>query len=206
MKLRYLLAAPILAFVGFLSFNVSAAVDQATNDSTSWLDLAKPVYEAFAGHRPALGICLALVLLVALVKRYAGNTSKFGAFIHGDAGGSLLVLVGAAATAAASTLGNPGAALSLDLLKQAVIVGIGAAGGYAMIKALIVEPILKPLAARAPAWAQPVFSLVFWIFDHPPGKDPAVVQATAVAAGQTAVAAKPATGGDGIVGAPTQVK
>lgn len=206
MKLRYLLAAPILVCVAFLSFNVSAAVDQATNDTTSWLDLARPVYDAFAGHHPALGICLALVLFVALIKRYAGNTSTFGAFIHGDAGGSLLVLVGSAATAAASTLGNPGASISLDLLKQALIVGVGAAGGYAMIKSLLIEPILKPLAARAPAWAQPLFSVVFWVFDHPPGKDPAVVQATAITAGQAAVEAKPATGANGIVGAATQVK
>ncbi len=204
-KIRYLFAAFALTLVGMISFNAAAAADAAATDSTSWVDLAKPVYDAFVGHHPALGVCLGLVLLVALVKRYAGSTSKFGAFIHGDAGGSLLVLIGSAATAAGAALGTPGAHVSLDLLKQSVLVGISAAGGYAMLKNLIVEPVLKPLAAKAPSWAQPIFSLILWIFDHPADQ---VTTATtnAAVAGAAAVAAKPAAGADGIAGAPTQVK
>lgn len=206
---RYLLAVPVLAFVAFLSLNATAAVDVAltgdpATDSTSWVDLAKPVYDAFAGHNAPLGVCLALVLVVALIKRYAGSTGTVGKFLHGDAGGSLLVLVGSAAAAAGAALGTPGAHVDLTLIKQAALVGVSAAGGYAMVKNLIVEPVLKPLAAKAPAWAQPIFALVFAIFDHPPAKDQAESKSTA--AGQAAVVAKPATGADGITGAPTQVK
>jgi len=209
MKFRYILVAPILAFVAFLSLNAAAAVDAAATDSTNWVDLAKPVYDAFVGHNPALGVCLALVLLVALIKRYVGTTGTVGTFVHSDAGGSLLVLVGAAATAAGAALGTPGAHISLTLLKQAALVGVSAAGGYAMIKNLIIEPVLKPLAAKAPSWAQPVFSLIFAIFDHAPGTvapDPQLEIAKAIVVGQTAVATKPPTGADGITGTPTAVK
>ncbi len=68
-----------------------------------------------------------------------------------------------------------------------------------MFKNLIIEPLLKPLAAKAPAWMQPLFQLVFWVFDKPSAV------ATAEAAGKAAVAAAPGAGIAAVAGKPTEV-
>lgn len=202
---RLSLAAFALTAVGFLSFNAAAAADAAASDG-SWVDLATPVYQAFASGRYALTVCLAIILALALVKRYAGSTGAFGRFVHSDAGGSLSALLLGTSTAGAAALAAPGATLTLGILKAGLIAGVVSAGGYAAIKNLVVEPILKPLAAKAPSWAQPVFSLVFWVFDHGPGAAQSAAETTATAAGASAVAAHPAPGAAGIVGVATEVR
>jgi hypothetical protein len=170
---------------------------------SNFLDLLKPVYDAFAGGRYAFAVALGVIAAVALIKRYAGS-GKFSAFVHGDTGGSLMALATAMAGAMASGLAAPGAHVTFALVKTGLLVGIGAAGGFAMLKNLVIEPLLKPLAAKAPAWMQPLFALIFFFFDH--GDNGAAALATAQAAGDAAVAAKPAVGIDAVTSAPTDVK
>ena len=197
-----LLLAVVAMFAMLLSFGATSfAADAATpDDGSSLLDLMKPAYEAFSGGHYAMGAALAVVLIVAVIKKYAGTASKFGKFVHSDAGGSLLALVTATAAAMGTALAAPGATITCSLLKTAGLVGVGAAGGYAMLKNLIVEPLLKPLAAKAPAWSQPIFALVFWIFDH---GSTAVTDAEK--AGADAVKANPAPGVEGTAGKPTEL-
>lgn len=189
-----------LAFIGLLSFAGFALAAGAAAPSTtdgSLLDLAKPVYDAFMGGHYAYGAALLVVLMVALAKKYLGDKIPW---LHSDAGGSLLALLAAMSAAVAAGLATPGASITLALLKSSLLVGIGAAGGYAMLKNLIIEPLLKPLAAKAPAWMQPLFQLIFWIFDKPSPTE------TANAAGDAAVIATPGSGVDGVIGASTDVK
>lgn len=187
-----------LVLIALASFGATAfAAGQVADPESSLLDLVKPVYDALSGGHYAYAGALLVILLVALTKRYLGDRI---AWFHSDAGGSLLALLASSAAALGSGLASPGAVITLSLLKSALLVGVGAAGGYAMIKNLIVEPLLKPLAAKAPAWMQPIFAMVFWIFDKPS----AIV--TATKAGDTAVAAHPSIGVAGVTGEPMDVK
>ncbi len=183
--------APAHQYAGLLA--------QAAPDP-SLLDLLRPVYDAFAAHQYGLMGALLVIALVALAKRWGGASFPW---LHSDMGGSAMALVVSAATALAAGLGTPGAHVTLELLKTAVFVGLTAAGGYAAIKNLLIDPVLRPLAAKAPAWMQPIFQLVFWVFDKQATNLPVAI---AVKAGDAAVIAAPATGAAGIVGTPTEVK
>lgn len=199
-KLLFLI--PSLLVLGFLGFYTTASAATAVSgDDASIVDLTRPVYDAFENHQYGLMVCLLVILLVAFVKRYLGDKVPF---LHTDTGGSLLVLVGAMATAAGAGLATPGAHVTLTLLKTALMVGVTAAGGFAMLKNLLVDPILKPLAAKAPAWMQPLFSVLFFAFDH--GTSSEATIAKAVVVGEKAVVASPGAGASAIVGLPTDVK
>lgn len=196
-----------LAYFTATAFAITATAGDAvaaaaTTDESSILDLARPVYEAFANHQFALMGSLLVILVVALVKRYLGDKI---AWLHSDAGGSALALVGAAATALAAGLVTPGSHLSFDLFKSALLVGVTAAGTYAVLKNLVIDPILKPLARKAPSWLQPVFNLIFAIFDHAGADDGAAAVAEAEQAGADAVAVDPGQGAAGVVGKPGEL-
>lgn len=192
----------LVALAGFTATAFAATAATSATDSESLLDLLKPVYDAFAGGHYAYAAALGVIAGVALVKRYAGS-GKFGAFVHGDKGGSLMALLVATSAAMATGLAAPGAHVTFALLKSAMLVGAGAAGGYSLLKNLLVDPILKPLSKRAPAWMQPLFALVFALFDH--GDSGAAALAKAKAAGDAAVAAKPGEGIAAVTGEPTEV-
>lgn len=175
-----------------------ATVGEVAGADASVLELLRPVYDAFAGHQPALGAALGLIALTALTKRYFGNRVPW---LHTDAGGSLLALSLAASTAAATGLAVPGATVTFALIKSALLVGVGAAGGYTMIKHLIIEPLLP----RLPAWLRTLLTPLLWIFDGS-GKPAEVKIAEAIAAGNAAVVASPAQGLVSVVGTPTEIK
>lgn len=160
------------------------------------LDMLKPVYTAFASGRPAYAAAMVLVVLVAAARKYGASRIPF---LHSDLGGSLLALLGSFGGALVTALAIPGATVTTGLMWTACTVAVAAAGGYSLIKRLLVDPVLRPLAAKAPAALQPVFQLVFWIFDGPD-------QAAAKAAGDAAVKAKPGAGLNSVTGKPTNVK
>jgi hypothetical protein len=191
MKTRLLM---IFAFLA--SFAGTALAADAIDTDSSSVDIAKAIYDAFAGHHYAYAAAIAVILIVALVKRYLGPKV---AWLHSDAGGSVLVLAGATATAMASSLAG-GGPVTLDLFKTAAMVGVGAAGGYALLKNLIINPFIVPLAAKAPAWAQPILGVILAIFDK------ATPTETATAAGNAAVTATPAAGVSAVLPTATVVK
>jgi hypothetical protein len=185
------------AAAAFASTSVAVAAAPAATPDPGLLDLARPVYEAVLHGQWYLAAALALVLVVALVRRYAGPRVPF---LHSDAGGALLALVGSYGGAVATALAAGGAVFSAHLAWVALTVAIAAAGGYSLIKKLIITPFLVPWAAKAPAWLKPLLAIVIWIFERP---DP-VSQATA--AGDAAVAAHPSTGVGGILGKADEIK
>lgn len=204
MKLvKSLPALVVLGFIAIVAFGATSfAAGTATTatDSTSLLDLLKPVFDAFNGGHYAFAAALLVVALVAVVKRYFSGVK----FVHSDAGGALLALITAAAAASATALAAPGATFSLGLLKSALLIGVGAAGGYTVLKDLFVDPILVPFLSKR-SWGAPVLLVINFVFSH--GASAADTKAAAAAAGEAAVTAKPATGVAGATGAqPTELK
>lgn len=203
--MRYISRLPLyglLALVFLLSFGAVAFAASAAgaSDSSSILDMLKPVYSAFAGGHYAYAAALMVIVMVAGAKRYLAPRWQW---LDGNAGGSVLALLASSATALSASLAG-GGPVTFALLKSAMLIGVGAAGGYEMLKNLIVDPLLRPLAAKAPAWAQPILNLVLWIFDGSSGN--AAALATSEAAGTAAVAAKPGTGTEAVTGKPTEAK
>lgn len=190
----------LLAAVMLLTWGGVALAANAVDPQDGSLDVAKTIYDAITGGHYAYAAAAGLVLVVALVKRYLGPKVPW---LHSDVGGSLLTLTGAFGGAMATSLAG-GGPVTWSLAKSAIAVGVTAAGGYALIKKLIIEPLIKPLRAKLPPWAQPIFSVVLWIFDKPDAA--AQVEASASAAGDAAVAANPGTGVSGAVGTPTEIK
>lgn len=188
----------LLCFVGMA--HATAAMDPSAVDPS--FDIAKLIFNAITGHNYAYAGALGLALGVAIVKRWGGNWfakkndkgEKVGWF-HTDVGGTVLTLAGAWSTALVAGLAG-GGTISMAMMKTTLGVALTAAGGYAVLKKLVVGPLLKPLAAKAPLWAKPLFAMVFWMFDKP---DPI---STAEAAGEQAVKDEPAKGVEGVVGKP----
>lgn len=189
----------LISFAGVAS--ATAMVDGGSGGSgiEELVGLGRPVLDAVLSGHPGLAAALALVFLAAVARRYAAKRFRFFAT---DAGGAVIVLVGAFGGAAASLI-TGGATWGLALVWKALTVAFGAAGGYSIVKRLLVEPVLRPLfnkiAAKYP-WLGPVFDVALWFFAKP---DPI---AKAEAAGQAAVEAKPSTGAAGVVGTATEVE
>ncbi len=190
-KIYVTLAVLVSAFLAFTATAFAAGV--ATPADGSLLDLARPVFDAIMHGQWWLGASLALVLIVAAFRRYAPG--KAGAFAHSAVGAALLVLVGSFGGALATGIMAAGtSALTMALVWVSLKVAFGAAGGYSLLKPLIVW-----VAAKAPAWMQPAFAMITWMFDGP-----TAIQ-TAETAGNAAVEAKPAAGADGTLGAPEEL-
>lgn len=188
-----------LIFLGLLGFTVTAhAAGAVLGDDTPMIDLVKAVLQAFTQHEWSLSAPLVVILLVAVAKRYFGDKVKF---LHTDLGGSLTALLMATASTLVAALGTSGTSITAVLLWHALRTGITAAGGYAVLKNVLVDPILKPIADRAPAWLRPILGVLLFAFDH--GAD-AIPPAILVAdkAGADAVAATAGTGVGGVVGKP----
>lgn len=185
-------AASILALLAATTASAFAAGATLPEDG-SVLDFVKLVWDAFSKGQSLYAGSIALFGAMVLAKRYAPG--KAGAWLHTDVGGALTALVMSFAASMASSLAG-GAGVTLAMVKAATMIAVGAAGGYSLIKKLIVEPILKPMAAKAPKWAQPLFAIVFWFFDK---KSPIE---KAEAAGEAAVKADPAKG----IGTPTEIE
>lgn len=196
-RLAALVALTLIALMAFTTVGFAAVAVTPGDDTATILDLLKPVADAFAGGHYAFAAALGVIALVALVKKYAGTAVPW---LHTDMGGSALALLTASSSALGVSLAAPGAAVTLAMLKSALLVGVGAAGGYAVIKNLLIDPLIKPLMAKAPAWMQPLFQVVMWVFDKP---DPV---ADATKAGDAAVTAAPAGGVAAVTGTPTDVK
>lgn len=194
--------ANVLALVAIMlvSFTATAfAAGAATNPEDSLLELLRPVYDAFAaGHYVAAG-ALAVVLAVAALKRYAPG--RLGAFLKSDPGGVLATLAVSFAGAVAASTAD-GQAWAWGIAWRAGGIAFAAAGGYAMIKKLAVEPLLASswYQTRAPAWFRAAMRVVLWIFDKPAAT--AEVIREAEAAGEDAVEASPSAGAEGIAGRP----
>lgn len=186
--MRKLLVTVGIALVGFVAFaaTASAATVVVPEDGTL-LDLAKPFYEAIMGGQWWLAAMFGLILATTAAKRYLPG--KAGLWVNGEYGQPLTVVVLAFGGAAAATLVamGPGAMLSGALAWSALKIAVAAAGGYTLLKQLVV-PLLVKIEPKVPVWLRWIFPMLLWAFSKPPAK------ATAEAAGNDAVVANPPAG------------
>lgn len=198
-------AAPVvLGLIAFFAMSATAfAANAAIPDGDSSVsDMAHAVYDAITSGHYIASAALALIFMVALVRRYGGLVSaKLETMVHSDVGVALTTLLlafgGALAT---STLS--GDAWHWAMLWTSATVAFAAAGSYAMLKALVYDKIVASdwYKNKAPEWFKLLFGVLGWIFDKPD----AVKQAEQ--AGKDAVAANPSQGLASIEGKPTELK
>lgn len=190
------ITATVLSFSG----TVWAAGALDPGSDASWLDLLRPVYDAFAGHNWIAAGCLTVIAALVLLKQNADRVSpKLAVWLHNDVVGVVLTFVlaflGSVAAAA------KGAAFSWGTFKIAGAIGIGAVGGYTVLRKLVVDHILaSKWYATAPSWVKAILTLVTALGTKPPAV------AAAEQAGSAAVAAAPAQGVAGVAGAPSELK
>lgn len=183
-------AALLITLVCFTATAFAAGAVAAAGGEASVLDLARPVIDAITSGEYVYASALALVLVVAALRKYG---SKRWPWLNGEVGAPLLVLLGSFFGAIGAVLGRS-ESLTLETFKVAAMVAITAAGGYALINKLIIKPLMKPLLAKAPAWLKPLLKIVVWAFDRP------TRVAAAEKAGTDAVKANPSKGAADVVG------
>lgn len=198
-KLTAFLLFTVIAYCSFIG--VAVAAGTVIPDDGNILDLARPFYEAIMGGQWWLAAMAGLILATTAAKRYLPG--KAGAWVNGEYGQPLTVLLLAfgGAGAAALLAAGPGAAFSGALAYAAFKVALGAAGGYTFLKAFL-APILVKIQAKAPAWMQPLFTVLLWAFSKPAANE------VAEKAGDEAVKAsleeQKIDGADTIIGKPTK--
>ena len=178
--MQYLVTLFFMA-ISFIGANVALAQTDA-----QLADLAKPVLDAVMGGNYLYGAALALVLLVALVRRFGGAVWPL---LASKKAAPFLVMVGAFGAAMATSLGA-GEGVTVAMAWAAVKVAVLAAGGYSLLK-----PVLQALQKRSPMWADPLFAVAGWIFETRSKAAEAKI-AKAIDAGVKAVADKQAQGVD----------
>lgn len=194
-KILAFLSVPALLLLCFKG--TSFAAGEVAGEDGSLPDLLRPIWDAATGGHWWLSASLALVAAVTLFKKYAPG--KLGAWAHTNAGASVLVLVGSFGGALATGLLTSGTdAISMALVMPALKVAFGAAGGYALVKNLVVDPLVKSewYQNKAPTWLKGAMGIVTWMFSK------SSVAKDAVKAGDAAVLDKPAAGADGVVDQP----
>lgn len=152
----------VAAVVALIAFGTTAfAAGAVTPSDGTLLDLLKPVWSAVSHGQYAFAASLALVLAVAVARQYGGNLWPW---LKTGAGAALLALMGAFGAALATGLAA-GAAITWHMVWVALGVGVTAAGGYSLVKALLVDPVLVPLANKYPK-LRPILLVILWVFDR----------------------------------------
>jgi hypothetical protein len=139
------------------------------------------------GHHAYAG-ALVLVLAVALARRYLGPRWPF---LHTDAGSAVLVLLGSFGGALVTALSG-GTPLTPTIAETAAGVAVIAAGGYGMLKNLLVTPVLCRWEAQAGPRTKMLLRCVLWVFCHRTDGAPCAVPAP-TATPSTPVAPAPPT-------------
>lgn len=187
-KLNVIATLLVAGLFGVLVFAGTAlAAGEVTPDDGTLLDLARPVFAQITSGNYLGAAAFALVVAVALVKRYSG-AGNFGQLVHSNVGGLLttflIAFFGAIGTA---TLAS--ASWSWAMLRAAGGVGFIAIGGYTAAKILYTSLVGSAwYQAKAPAWVKAAMSLLGFVLDKPDAIK------VAQKAGDAAVAAKPGPG------------
>ncbi len=143
---------------------VAHAAAAAEPADGSLLDLARPIYDAFLHGQYIYSGCLALVFAVALARRF--GTARYP-WLSTDAGSAALVLAGSFGGAMVTQItAGAGVVPTWPMAETALKIAFGAAGGYSVLKALVVHPYLEKLADKGPRWLHAPMALVLWIFQE----------------------------------------
>ena len=152
-KIYLLLTATVLLLLSFTGISLAAAAVDPVDDSP--VDVAKSIYQAFTGGHYAYAAAIALVVAVALTRKYLGARVPW---LHSDQGSASLVLIGSFGTALVASLAG-GGPLTIGMAEAAGMIAFVSAGSYGALNSLVI----KPLAPKLPAWMQPI---VLFLFQH----------------------------------------
>lgn len=144
--------------------------------NTELADLVKPVLDAVMSGQYMYAVPLALVLGVALLRRFGG--ARWPVLASAKVAPLLAVFGAFAATMAAAL--STGASIDGHMVWTALTLVGASTAGYALLK-----PLLKPLIGKLPSWAAAPLMLIF---------DTRSRAETAKAAGDAAVESKPSKG------------
>jgi hypothetical protein len=158
LRRKRILVTAVATFFTIALFAGIALAQATGGGGGSPLDFLMPIYEALTGGHYAYAGCMAMVALVALVKR--GWDSPW---MHTDLGGAAMIVVGTMAATLMTALGAPGAHLSWPMAYAALGTAISAAGGYSLLKRLA-APLLAKIEKKWP-WMEKVNDLVSWIWE-----------------------------------------
>lgn len=147
-------------------------------------ELARPVLDAVMDGRYMYGFALALVLCVALIRRFGGARWP----ILASTEVAPLLILAAAFGGALATATSAGEVVTGSVLYAALRVAVTAAGSYAILK-----PLILKLQDKAPSWLDPLFVLLDVIFDSKAKAKEATIK-KAEKAGDAAVKKSPAKG------------
>lgn len=182
--MRFIVAL-VLAFLALFT-GTALAAQAAAPDQQSLLDLAKPVFDAVMHGQWWAAASLALVLAMALTRKYMPSSWKTGT--KGDIVGVVTTFGMAFFGAIATTLAGPGAAaMSFAVALTALKIGVAAIGGYSILHKLAAWLVAS---GELPAWAVPVVKLVTAMI----GSNAAATLKKAEDAGDAAVKAEPPKG------------
>lgn len=179
--------AALMAGSSLFGFAAMGAAAQPVPGETDALgDLLRQLFESFSKGQTALAGVLALILAVRLVREYVAPKVPW---LRSDVGGASSLLLLAFAGSLASAL-VAGSALSWPLAWGALKLAVAAAGGYTLVRRLLL-PLLEKIPM--PAWLKSVLNAALYMF----GKPGESALAAAAQAGDDAVAASPPAGTGG---------
>ena len=169
---------PAIAFLGLIAaclitFTATAHAAAAVSPSDgTLLDYLTPVIQAFRDGSYIYAGSIALVVMVAVFRRYAPRYwPAAGGWSATDAGSAIITLVGAFGASMVAALATDHDAFTWALAWHSLEIAFGAAGGYTVIKHVIVEPYLLKCAGKGPAWLHYPMQMILWIFQET-GKEP----------------------------------
>lgn len=154
---------PLLLMVGaFLATFASTAwaADTVAPDDGSIIDLLKPVLDAFQHGSYIYAGALALIVMVAITRRYAEPRYPW---LGSDAGGAVLALVGSFGASLAATLGGQ-LDCTWEMVWHSLEIACAASGIYTVVKSTIIRPYLVHLIDKGPAWLHIPMTLLLPLF------------------------------------------
>lgn len=169
-------------FVASFAGAAWASAGGTVGDGSAVGDMLRAVIDAFANGHATEGAFLALVLVVAVARKW--GVKRFPFLATGE-GAILLVLVASFATAMAASAA--GAGVSWAAAYGALKIAAGAAGGYKIVR-VVGGLIMRKVSM--PAWLKSAIGSALWLFEKPGAK----AIADAEKAGDDAVRKNPAPG------------
>lgn len=158
---KYLVSFFLVVVAFLLAFDATAlAATVADSGGAGPSDLLEPVYRAFAHGEYWYAGALALIPAAAAGRRYGG---EYWPALRTETGTAAMLLIGSFGASLSARLAG-GVELTPEILLDASKNAICAAGGYAILKVLIITPILVPLANKYPRMGAPL-KLLTRLFD-----------------------------------------
>lgn len=126
------------------------------------VELVRLLWVAITGGEFISIVVALLVIISSLLARFGVHLSKWFGTGAGRAVITLLVAFSGGLSSALA-VGTP---ITWGVLRTVIVFALTAAGGYSLIKALIVEPLTPWMRDRAPEWLRLIWRGLTWVYDR----------------------------------------